>query len=1247
MPIICHISDIHIKNIERHEEYKIQFNKLYEIIKNNNVDIVTIVGDLVDNFIDISNEAKILAADFLNKLTDISKEVVIVPGNHDLRKKSLNRTNSVETIVKLINNPKVVYFGKSGFFEDDLFNIVWVNHSHLEKNINPWNDISHTIDNSKIYIDLFHDPINGCSTWTGKKFDDNHYISIKDFNGDISMLGDIHHHQSFGKNNKIVYPSSLIQQNFGEDLQHGCIIWNINSKEDISWNFINIPNDHTFVNLYVDENTDYEDLKLTSSNIGLDTEIKVHWKDLSSNINTSNEKEIRDYIKDNLNTTKVKFDKTYVYNDVVSSEMLSESLDLTDTTVQTNIFKEYLEEQKYKKEDIEEILKIDDIINGRMHLNNNKTNIEWSIDKFWFSNFKSYGDDNEIDWKDLDGIIQVHGLNKEGKTTILDSITYILFGKTTTTLSPEKFGDSRYLNNKRDLDYCLGGAVIDVNGEKFVIQRKTERVWNKNKTALTSCPTTLDFYKDETISEKNKLTGEVRKKTQEKLDQILGDLKDFIRLSFTNADNLNESLSETRSVFMDNIIRDAGYDIFETKLEEFKEYKKELSEEKLIFNIQESESTIQNLKSDIEASKEEIEINKTEIEQFEEELKIHNTNRDDFNKKLNNIDISMINFDESINLNSIENYKTKINESSIQNTILDREIKSLPSEFNSLKFNNLKIKLKETNDKISERKDEIAKMKNLNTESDNKKDKVTSKIKELKDNEIKNLQFKINDNDLKIEVIKNQKESIVNTEKTQIISNLQKIELEKNEISNKMKLIQKDGINLKNANDELDKEIEKYKNSTSCPACGRDYDKNDPKYSEHLAHLQEKIEQLLTKKEDNNIKIQKFLNDYKKLKNQLPELEEKETELKLQKENLKEGIFTNDVKEKLKSVGSAKLLKQENLNIKSKIDEIRNNIFDNSLTLKDYIIKGNQLLKNIEKSKNENLEVIKNIEFELKSFNVEGIENDIEIEEKLKENFDLRNKKIAQKDNLKLTIENFNLKIKELQSEIDKYQEYKTKIEENKNIQLSIDEIDEKILIVKENIKDLAQENVDIEKDILIKETEINTISIKIKKYLKQKKKEELLKEYQKCISREGIPFFLLKKSIHLINKELSELLTNVDFTLFFDENLILRMSADDRLDVSQNAIESSGAERTFCSLALKIALREINVKSKPTFIFLDEITGKLIQESIQKFMDFLDVIKTKVKKIVIIEHNNTINYDKLITVTKNDQLISSLIIEE
>jgi DNA repair exonuclease SbcCD ATPase subunit len=1241
---IAHLADIHIRNIERQEEYRKVFSKLYNELKKIKPDRIVIVGDLFENFIEISNEAKILAGEFLNNLSQIAK-VIITRGNHDIRKKNINRIDSIETIIKLINNPNINYYNTTNFYPDE--NITWVVYDHVDKTIDPW--LNQTKDNDQIYIGLFHDPIQDCSTDLGKVFNESKLKDINYFkNNDFLFLGDIHKRQYFRKNKSAAYCSSTIQQNFGEKIEkHGFLLWNIESPTNFTVDEYDLENEHAFMTLHIEEMTDYDNLidyNLVIPTKSVDNEITVHWKDYSSNINIVNEKKIRDFLNDKYNTTKIKFNKTYIYNELISSEMLSESLDLTDTQVQNTIFKEYLEEQKYKKEDIEEILKIDEVINSRLNLSKQKTNIEWSIDKFWFSNFKSYGDDNIIDWKDTEGIIQIHGANQEGKTTILDAITYILYGKTTTTLTPEKQGDNRYINNKRDLNYCLGGAVIDVDGEKFVIQRRTERTWNKNKTALTACPTTLDYYKDENITEKNKLTGEVRKKTQDKLDLILGDFKDFIRLSFTNADNLNDGLSETRSVFMDNIIRDAGFDIFETKLEEFKEYKKELNEEKLIVDIQESETEILDLGIEIKEKKDEIKTNQKQIDEKNKELREHNKNRDELNKKLNNIDLSMINFDENINLQSITNYNNKIEEGKIQLVILDREINSLPQLFVVDTLNSLKIKLKETSEKISERKDEISRVRNLIVESDNKKDKVLSKIKELKDNEIKKLMLKISDNDLKIEIVKNQKENIVNSEITELKSNLQKLELEKSEISNKMKLLQKDGVNLKNSNDEINKEIEELKNSKYCPTCGRDYDKKDPKYSDHLIHLQENIKQLESKKEENSQKIQKFLNDYKKLKNSLPELEQKENDIKTLKSNLEQRIFSDELKLKLKEVGSTKLLKEENLQIKQKIEDIKNNNFDSVQILKDNIAKGNSILNNVEKNKEENLQVIKNIEAELRNFNIEGIETDISLEEKKKENFELRSKKQSQKDNIHLSIENFNLKIKELQQELNKFEEYKSKIEENKTLQESIDRIDEMILIVSDSIKELTQENINIEKEIIIKEKEIETIQNKITRYLKQKKKEELLKEYQKCISRDGIPTYLLKKSIHLINKELNELLTNANFTLFFDENLVLRMSADDRLDVSQNAIESSGMERTFCALALKIAMRQINVKSKPTFIVLDEITGKLYENSIQEFIDFLDDLKNKVKKIVIIEHVHPINFDGFIEVKKDSKtLISNL----
>jgi len=1236
------MSDIHIHNTNKHVVYREQFKKLYEIIKKNNINIVTIIGDLFENYVDLSNESKILAGEFLNRLSEICDEVIVVPGNHDIRKKNLNRVDSIKTIVKLINNKKVTYFNKSDFFKDKLFDIVWVNHSHIEKQINPWFDITHNIIKDNFYIDLFHDPVYGSSTDTGSVFKSSKLKTTKDFKGDITLLGDIHKHQALDNKKRVVYPSSLIQQDFGESLEHGCVIWTLKSKNDISWEFINIPNDYTFVNLYIDEDVDYDNLNLNSPSSKY-MDIKVHWKDYSSNITTENEIKIRNYITNKFNTQKIKFDKTYIYTDIASSKMLSESLDLSDINIQTEIFNEYLKDQKYKELDIIEIMKIDEIINSRLTINKKRTNITWCIDKFWFSNFKSYGDDNIVDWKNEDGIYQIHGVNKQGKTTILDAITYILYGKTTTTLSSEKHGDNRYINNKRDLDYCMGGAVIDIDGEKYTIQRRTERKWNRTKTGLSSCSTTLEYYNDENISDDNKMTDEVETKTQKLIDLVLGEFKDFIRLSFTNADNLNDTLSQNRSVFMDNIIRDAGYDIFELKLDEFKKYKKELSEEKLLVDVTHSKELIKELNNDAKDIKNKIVANLSEIKTFDKELEINNENRDNLNKKLNDIDLSLMTFDEELNLTSIKNYNSKIKEHEIQGVILDREIEKLPSEFNSDKLDKLKIDLKKTNLKISERKDEISTISNLITESETKKERVLTKIEQFKESEIKKLLSEINSNNLKIQVIKNDKNEIINNYLRELTSKIQKIELDKKEKSNEIKLLQKDGLVYKKSNEELDVEIEDLEDSTSCPTCGREYDKNDPKFEEHLNHLNDKILSLKIKKNNNDKKIADLVDKYKLMKPMLSEFDVNISEIEDEKSEIKKGVFNDKIKTELKKIGSVKLIKQENILLNNKIDSINNNIFEGLDELKDKIEKGKKLLNTIEKEKIDNQKVIINLRSEISSFNLDGIEHDVSIEEKIKDSFELQKQKISKKENILLSIENFKFKIKELENEIKTYNDNKYKIDENKITQLSIDRINEKIIIIKDNIKEFTQDNINKEKDILLKEKEIENIKIKIKQYLKQKKTEELLKEYQKCVSRDGLPTYLLKKSRYLINNELNDLLSNVDFTLFLDDNLVLRMSSDGRLDVSQNAIESSGMERTFCSLSLKMALRQININSKCELIVMDEIMGKLIGDSIKEFIEFLDVIKSKVKKLIIIEHVHPINYDYLITVKKDDKLISNL----
>ena len=89
----------------------------------------------------------------------------------------------------------------------------------------------------KTFIGLYHAPINGASTDLGyDKFDES--ISLEHFDGcDIVMLGDIHKRQEFiYKGCPIVYPGSLIQQGFGENVsKHGFLEWDVKDRAYVEY----------------------------------------------------------------------------------------------------------------------------------------------------------------------------------------------------------------------------------------------------------------------------------------------------------------------------------------------------------------------------------------------------------------------------------------------------------------------------------------------------------------------------------------------------------------------------------------------------------------------------------------------------------------------------------------------------------------------------------------------------------------------------------------------------------------------------------------------------------------------------------------------------------------------------------------------------------------------------------------------------------------------------------------------------
>lgn len=1145
---IVHCGDIHIrKSLDRHEEYREVFNKFYKQLEIINPDRIVITGDLYDNFIDIEGEALLLVGEFLNKLSSFSK-VIIIKGNHDYRKKHITRIDTIETVTTLLENSGVTYYSKSGFYEDD--NVVWCVWDHSD-GLSPWKDIKTKRDKSKIYIDLFHDPIFGCYLPNGIIMKGK-YRDISEFKGDYSLFSDIHIRQYY-KNKTKGFSSSLIQQSFGEKVNgHGFNILDFNKG---FLEPIDIDNDYKFINIPINQNVDYDNIKLNFNFEKSDKiKVKIKWEDFSVNMNTENEKKIRFLIKENLGSELIQIESRPLYTDVSDTKLISETIDINDPIVQQNILREFLLRNEITDETINEIISIDNIINNRLEIKKSN-NTKWSIEKIWFNNFKSYDNNIVIDFTDIHGIIQIHGINQQGKTTILDVITYILYGTTMTTEKREKFGDNRYINNKRKLNHCDGGITINIDGEKYLIYRKTERKLNK-QGEITSCSTKLDYYKGTEMIEKNKLVGETNIKTQQELDSIIGNFQDFIRLTLTNADNINELLSIDRSVFIDNIIRDAGYDVFDKKLNEFKEYKKSLNLEKININVDKVSKEIDELLDKIKIDKEKIKEISKNVDDKEKESDSLQKEKEIFISKLNKIDDEIIRLDYDDLKTDIELCDNNIQYDYQSIKDLENKVDQLPKDFDNTELQKQRELYEKYKDGLSNADLELSRL-------DRGKSDLEYDIKDI-DNKVKYKRTDFEKN---------------------ILDKIKSYETDIRFLENDITNLKKDGTKIKD-------NIDKLKNSNTetkiCPTCLRQLDDHS---SEHF-----------------------------------------EKEILKNKEEL----------EKISSIGKDKINKIKG--IREKIDILNvENIDENE----EFI----SFINNIEKEKN-----LIELKIKEKDDKITSIKNKIsEVKPKIDSIKDTVNKLESDKNNYdkKLSIESrikdIRIKIKENKTENDKkkeklnkYLENKQFIDDNKKINEEINNLNKNILNISNNIKEFNNLKIELNNNIVLRKKVIDDYEEKIEKFKNQEKSEFINNTYMKSMHRDGLPTYLLKKSIHIINNELNNLLSNVDFNLLFDNELNLKMKSKND-EQEYNAVEGSGKERTFNSCALKIALRKINNTSKPNFILFDEIMTKLVDNSVEEFTEFLYELKNHIDKILLIEHIHQIKYDYLINVSKDKNGISTL----
>lgn len=524
---IWHISDIHIgKVLDRYTEYNKVFDTLVATIDTEPSNtVVVITGDTFDHKTKLTPN-DILCFDHL--MTVLARyRVVIIPGNHDT---NLNNPNAVDLITPIQKYPNVKYSTHTERFE--INDVHFVHISIIDQPDEQ--TIAELISTTPNPVMLYHGIVDGVKF--GKHVESGRDISTELINKTwLTLLGDIHEHQFMTPH--AAYAGSLIQQNRGESMNKGIIKWNVASR---TGKFVPIVNTERLkVKVYSDINNQNEIHEQAAS-------IKTMFgPELNSNITITN---ITSSSGDKLNTEMEMLRREFgpavnIINVIKKSHKLHSS--------QMECFEHIVRGKNYDTATTEKILE--------MHRANitDVNNSSWTINYAKWNNMLVYGERNHIDFASMSGITGVIAGNQMGKSSIIDVITYGLFGK---PLRGDITDMLRYGTKKLEVE-----IEFVVNDVRYLIKRTRE---GKNQ------PHVLASFDPLTNSWKN-ITEQSVVDTNKKITDRIGTIDDFLSTGLYY-DNRNDIIKMKPTGRIKELSRLFGLDNHESIIKQLQKTIKEL-----------------------------------------------------------------------------------------------------------------------------------------------------------------------------------------------------------------------------------------------------------------------------------------------------------------------------------------------------------------------------------------------------------------------------------------------------------------------------------------------------------------------------------------------------------------------------------------------------------------------------------------------------------------------------------------------
>jgi hypothetical protein len=304
-------------------------------------------------------------------------------------------------------------------------------------------------------------------------------------------------------------------------------------------------------------------------NIPKNARIKVYWDDTPENYSREAKNRVQRYFAKKYgidkNNIQVEYRPVRIGKNGKLIQIDGASIDnIMDTAYQRELFKEWLSRNN-KTVSIERLYALDDKVNGELNSDNDEVSYKrWNLKWVTLNNFLSFGNDNFFPMNHFRGLTVVNSIpeNQGGKTTLtVDSIKYLLFGKTTKTDRNEEV-----FNLHSDDNELVVRGMIEIEGdEEIIIERNMKR--SKNKSGGWTIKNTLNYYKILPDGEEEVLNDEDATKTTKKIRDTIGTEKDFELVVLATARNLDDLIDFTSGESGKLLTRFIGLDIIETKEE--------------------------------------------------------------------------------------------------------------------------------------------------------------------------------------------------------------------------------------------------------------------------------------------------------------------------------------------------------------------------------------------------------------------------------------------------------------------------------------------------------------------------------------------------------------------------------------------------------------------------------------------------------------------------------------------------------